>query len=399
MRIWGCASPAVPVVPVVPGENILALRDHVLYAGVPEQRALIERLRRSPRPIALFGTGIYAYVLARFLALQGVRLEFALVDQAFKTADRLVNLPVVTMEELGEKIGTLDVVIGITNFPAVEGRLRACGAAGVHVIDVPDYLNMPAPFMDIGFFEANADAFEAAHAAFADELSRQTYAASINARLNEDARLLQPVVRRDRLYFPSAEFPIGNHESFLDVGGFDGDTVLDFHSVSGGCYDAIISLEPCRGNFERLVQRVDNARLDRVIPIRRGAWDKRETLHVAPQQMAIDNQITAGGSESIEVDRIDAILEELKRPVTLIKLDINGAEYPALCGARNTIRNQRPNIAVRLHCKEDYYRIPLLLKDIVPDMRLLLRQRCCMSLMVILYGIFDRSSARGTPTP
>jgi FkbM family methyltransferase len=365
----------------------VGLREQVRCAGIPAQRALIERFRDSPHPIAIFGTGIYAYVLVRYLALQGVHPRFALVDRELKTVDSLVDLPVVTMEDLGDRIRTFEVVIGITNYPAVEGRLRACGAIGVHVVDVPDYLNMPEPFMDIDYFEANVDKFEAAYGSFADELSRQTYAASINAKLNEDARILQPVVRRDRLYFPSAEFPIGDHEAFLDVGGFDGDTVLDFHAASGGRYDAIVSLEPCLGNYERLVRRVEDARLDRVIPVRRGAWDRRETLHVAPQQMAIDNQIAAGGSEAIEVDRIDAILRELQRPVTLIKLDINGAEYPALRGAEDTIRVQRPKIAVRLHCREDYFRIPLLLKDLAPDMRLLLRQRCFMSVMVILYLI------------
>lgn len=364
----------------------MALREQLRYPDVPAQRTLIAALRDSPRPVVLFGAGVYAYVLARFLVLQGVRPRCALVDRGLQTAERLLDLPVVAIEDFGDAIREAEVVIGITNYPAVEDRLRALGAAGVHVVDVPDYLEMPGPFIDAAFVEANLPAFESAWAAFGDELSRLTYAASINARLNEDPRLLRPVVRRDRLYFPSAEFPVGDHECFLDVGGYDGDSVLDFHAASGGRYDAIVSLEPCLGNFERLQRRIAEAGLDRVVALRRGAWDSRQTLHVAPQQMAIDNRIATGGSEAIEVDRIDAILAGLGRDPSLVKLDINGAEYPALVGAEDTLRRLQPRVAVRLHRKEDYFRIPLLLGRLLPTRRLLLRQRCHLSLMVVLYA-------------
>jgi FkbM family methyltransferase len=353
------------------------------------QRALLEILRNSERPVFLFGTGVYAYVLARYLAASGVRVACAVVDRDFKSVDTFMGLNVRTTEEIGDEIIKAHVVVGVTNYPPVVRRLLDRGAKHTHVIDIPDYLNMPHAFMDKAFVELHEVEFNRAYDCFEDELSKQSYVALVKAKVCEDVKHLEPVVRLDNIYFPKTEFVVRSGEVFLDVGGYTGDTVKEFHVATDGKYKKVLSLEPSEVNFGELKKTVSSLDLTRVSALKVGAWDERATLCFAAKAMHIDNQITESGDQSIEVDTIDSLVEQAGIDITLAKLDINGAEYRALMGAVGTIRRCRPRVIVRLHTKEDMYQIPLLLKKISPDIKLYLRQRSYFSMMAILYAEFE----------
>ncbi len=353
------------------------------------QRALLTRIRESSKPVLLYGAGVYAYVLRRFLAANNVDVKMVMVDRAHKTADTFMGLAVRTTEEVGVELDAFQIIVGITNFTECVEKLKILGATEVHVIDIPDYLDMPEAFMDFAFVRAHIDQFDLAAELFEDALSKDTYVASINTKINESLEYVKPYVRLDNLYFPASEFSVRKDEVLLDVGGYNGDTICEFNDLTGGEYQKIISLEPDKKNFGNLLATIQARGFSNVIPVNVGAWDKRDTLRFVAKEMHIDNQIADHGEHEINVDTIDSILGGLGCSVSLIKLDINGAENRALAGAAETIRKCRPRVVVRLHTKEDYFRTPILLKKIAPDIKLYLRQRNFMSMMVILYGEFD----------
>ncbi len=380
----------------------MSIIDHIATETSNRQRTLLNRLRHSEKPVIIYGAGVYAYVLKRFLAANGIAVAAVMVDAAYRSADAFMGMKPVTTEEMAGRLADFHIVVGITNYPPFIGKLAGLGATEIHVIDIPDYLNMPHGFMDLDFVKQHSSRFEQAAALFADDLSRQIYIAAINTKINENLDYIKPYVRLDNLYFPSAEFPLRENETLLDVGGFTGDTVREFHGITKGRYKQIISLEPGAENFGKLLATIETLGLAKVLPLPIGAWDERTTLRFTTKEMHIDNQITEDGLQQIEVDTIDAIVSRVGCPVSLIKLDINGAEYRALAGARETIRKHRPRIVVRLHAKEDFFRLPLLLNETAPDMKLYLRQRNFMSMMVVLYGVFDQDdqdSSTASPKP
>lgn len=354
-----------------------------------QQAPILERLRSAQKPVVIYGAGVYAYVLVRYLAAQGINAKIAMVDAAYKTEASFAGLPVVATEDTAPQLGDFSIVIGTTNYPAAIQRLQAFGASDVYAIDVPDFLNIPEPFMDRAFILAHKDDFEKALTLFDDQLSRDTFVAAINGKINEDLECIRPYVRPDHLYFTTTEFAIGDHENLLDVGGFNGDSIRDFSKITNGHFGRIISLEPFEDSFAKLEGTIQSLGLPNALPVKVGAWDEKTSLPFETKAMNIDNRIATGGASRIEVDTIDNILTHLGARVSLIKMDINGAEYRALSGAVRTISEQRPRIAVKMHVKEDFYRLPILLKAIAPDIKLYLRQRNFMSMMLVLYGIFD----------
>ncbi len=349
---------------------------------------MLAHLRASSRAKILYGAGVYAYVLKRFLDAEHIALTAVMVDAAYRTSERFLGFTPITTEDSVDRLRESQVIVGIVNYPPVVDKLNRLGAGEIHVIDVPDYLNMPHAFMDLHFVHAHAESFEQAASLFADDLSCATYAALINCKINENLAYLRPYVRLDNLYFPQQELPLRDGEVLLDVGAFTGDTVREFHRLRAGRYARIIALEPDERNFGQLLATISELGLDKVIPLKIGAWDEKTMLRFADREMHIDNRIAADGEMRIEVEPIDSLLARLDAHVSLLKLDINGAEYRALCGAGETIRRDRPRIAVRLHTKEDLFRLPILLKRLAPDIRLYLRQRNFMSMMVVLYALF-----------
>lgn len=365
----------------------MPLLDDITRETPGERRRVLDDLARSTTPTLMYGAGVFAYVLQRYLEQCGITVQAAIVDRAYAGAENYVELPVLVTEDSAQQLANANIVIGVTNYPPVVEHLQRLGARHIHVMDIPDYLNMPRPFMDQTFVGEHASEFSRTLDLFADDLSRQTYIASINCKVSENLSYVSEVVKLDELYFPKDEFPLTESETLLDVGGYTGDTVHEFHRLMCGKYTGIISLEPSPENFKVLESTAQAYGTERVIAVPVGAWDSKTTLRFTPKKQHIDNQITESGPESISVDTIDNILADLGRSVSIIKLDINGAEYRALQGARQTIQKNRPRVITRLHTKEDYYRIPLLLKSFLPSMKLYLRQRNYMSMMVVLYGL------------
>lgn len=367
----------------------MSFMNSILATG-DAQEPTINALRDSGKPVVIYGASVYAYVLHQYLEALGIHVRELVVDRQYLSSPTFMGLKVSAFEDIEENLHEYQLVLGITNYPAV---LERCAKRGIHdikVIDVPDFLNIPERFMDREYVEEHQAEFEAAGGLFADDLSRDTFIAAINAKVTQDVSRLQPVVRADHLYFPTTEFGLGSDEVLLDVGGFDGDSIRDFVSLTKGNFKHIYSLEPFAENYGKLEDTIRQLGLeDRCDAIRVGAWDKRETLSFERTERGIDNKISKSGGDSIEVDRIDSIARDFAHPVSLMKMDINGAELKALQGARETILNHHPRIAVKMHVKDHFYQIPRLLKEMAPDMKLYLRQRNFMSMMLVLYGTFE----------
>ncbi len=82
---------------------------------------------------------------------------------------------------------------------------------------------------------------------------------------------------------------------------------------------------------------------------------------------------TLQGSDLLPVVTIDEYIATRKTP-TLIKLDIEGFERPALRGAAGLIARQPPVLAVSAyHFADDLWKIPLLIHELNPTYRFAIR--------------------------
>ena len=354
------------------------------------ENPLIEVIRNSKKPVLIYGAGVYAFVLNSYLNALKINVQNFLVDELPPSQKSFSNVSIAKLEEFLPTIGDYILLIGIANYPTILPKLAKKGISNYFILDVPDFLNIPKPFLDYNFVEEKAPLFTEAYNLYEDDISKHTFIAAINTKITHEIKYLKPYVKYDNLYFPSSEFQISSKETLIDAGGYNGDTIFDFIKISNGRFNKIISLEPNYKMFLELKESIKNIELKKhIFPLMLGAWDTKTQLNFENTELNIDSKVSESGKNSIQVDRIDNIINSFDEKLSLIKMDINGSEFNALKGCEKTIENHKPNIAVKMHMKKDFYRIPMLLKKINPRIKLYLRQRNHFSLTLMLYARFS----------
>ena len=113
-------------------------------------------------------------------------------------------------------------------------------------------------------------------------------------------------------------------------------------------------------------------------------WDKATVLKFRMNGTS-DSTISDDGDVEISVDTIDNMCD--LRP-TFVKMDIEGAEYKALCGAEKTIIKNKPKQAISVYHKpEDIIELPKLLLKYNPDYKFWIRHYSFGENETVLYAL------------
>jgi len=206
--------------------------------------------------------------------------------------------------------------------------------------------------------------------------------------------------------FPPMYRECFDEEIILDCGGYIGDTAEKFIRFFDGRAKKIYSFEALPQNREKLQEKQTE--------FRRGGWHGE--LRILP--LAVSDRtgrITfcetslPGGSFSpafrtttkfhyvkpvrkfeVEACTIDEVIPATEK-VTLIKMDIEGAEHEALLGAEKLIKGKRPRLAISIyHNACDYWRICELVKRYVPEYKLAIRHHKDRHVDTVLYAWIER---------
>jgi FkbM family methyltransferase len=324
----------------------------------------LDYLKNSTRPLVLFGAGTAGEAMLGELADLDIRVSCFGDNAPQKQHTTFCGLDVLSADELAETYAGAVVAVSICG-PAgddVEEQLKAYGC-----FERIERFYCPIEFRDYEqYVRLNANAFEILYDFLADDKSRDVLVARLNGLISNNPELPVRLIDNEQ-YFDNDIIRFGQDEVFLDAGGFDGGTAIEF-ARRAGSYKKIICMEPESGNYEVLLK--NTASLDRVEAYRLGTWSSKASFRFKSSGLAsriCDDE----GNETIEVVSIDEMFDE---PITFIKMDIEGAEIQTLFGAKNTIKKYKPRMAVCVyHKREDILAIPFFLKSLNSDYKIYLR--------------------------
>lgn len=233
--------------------------------------------------------------------------------------------------------------------------------------------------------ETGAVLIERLHAALADEESQAVLEGVLAYRLSGDiselaSRCSQPA------YFVPGLFTSRQDAVFVDAGAYDGDTIRAFIEASHGDFTHIHGIEPGADNYTKLVRTVDDLKMkDRVTLHACGLGDTAGAEGYDPGGGA-DGRFSASGKDHVEVKRLDDLL--LGTQVTMLKMDIEGAEPEALAGACRMISECRPMLAISVYHEPDHlWTLPLRVMDTWPGYRIFLRHHSTLLYETICYAL------------
>lgn len=186
-------------------------------------------------------------------------------------------------------------------------------------------------------------------------------------------------------------FEANENEVFVDCGCFDGATCYNF---AGWCghkgFDHIYAFEADPKNYEKSKEALAPLGKCELYPY--GTSDAKKKVYFSADAFETSSIISKEeaekrnfeGVEEIETIALDDVLEGKK--ITYLKMDIEGAEYEALLGARNLIMENRPRMAISVYHKfEDFVTLADLILGMHPDYRIAFRHYGFDDLETVMY--------------
>lgn len=182
-------------------------------------------------------------------------------------------------------------------------------------------------------------------------------------------------------------------EIFVDAGSCNGGTSVAFIEWANRNYGHVYAFEPNPFMFKDMEENLKKYADITLIP--KGLWNTTCNLVFSR------NKSNEGGSSildagmvtlhdedqfNVPVAKLDECLSG--KPVTFIKMDIEGSEMQALLGAREIITQNHPKLAICIyHKKEDLWEIPNLILSIHSDYKFYLRHYAISENELVLYAI------------
>ena len=237
------------------------------------------------------------------------------------------------------------------------------------------------------FFENHQEDIDRNTALLKDSDSKDVYQKMIGIRYTHDLKQF-PEYNIDNAYFVEG---IVLHETegvFIDCGAYTGDSAQAYLKYNGERYKRIVCFEPDDANYlklERNLSEYDNIEL-----VKAGVWNSDTVLSFqsgggSASSIQKDNE-PGETTVSINVCAIDN--NPYCQDATYIKMDIEGSEYEALSGARETIIRNRPMLAICIyHSDEDMIRLIQWINNLGLNYSYYVRQHSFDENDTVLYAI------------
>lgn len=205
-----------------------------------------------------------------------------------------------------------------------------------------------------------------------DYRSKKLLLAIIRNWYQYDFRILDETI--EKLYpdyFDLDVVKCDKNEVIVDLGAYIGDTILSYLDMYGNdCYKKIYCYEITDDVFRFLKSNLE--KYSNIECFKKAVGDRNETLFINESNVdASANTLSNKGSDEIQTVTID---EDIKEPITLIKMDIEGFEQKALLGCERHIKEEQPKLLISVyHNHEDIWKIPRMIDEMNPNYDFYLR--------------------------
>ncbi len=365
------------------------LRDKLLKSnGIDEYFQNLREIFESADSIALFGAGVGGVNTLRWIdeSIPGAkkRIKTILDNNPMKWDTELEGIVIrkPTMETL-QGIDLLAITCGEGD--VILDQLERLGLSSKTQTIIPDISAIDRSGKDFDYIWNNINAFEAVYSLLSDDKSKRVFENILNFKIRHDPELLDEIDDPyDQQYFDPDLIKYSSEDVFLDCGSYIGDTIGYYKKWSENVFKTVYAFEADERNYDLLREKTAND--DRIVAYKCGVWDEIGTIRFNNLGSG-SGLISDEGDIEINTDTIDHLVHEAK--VSFIKMDIEGAEYNALIGGRHIIERDKPALMISVyHKQDDFIKIPMLIKSIVPEYRIYFRHYRKMSVQeTVCYAI------------
>lgn len=342
------------------------------------------------KPIFIFGAGGFGKSIARALRVNNYDVKgFIETKPRHKKVD---GMPVLSLSELSGVNLSSQLLIGIYNrdvpFDMILGMASSAGFKDILMPwDVYGQLSNELGWRYwLSSKETILDSLDHIQRAFellSDEESRQTLLSICTFRLGLNNSYAS-FIHEEEQYFNALtlnKFQKLGACSYVDCGAYNGDTFIEAGNKLP-LTEAYL-FEPDPTNFKHLVNAVKQSSISPIcFPL--AVSERYQILSFGGDGEG--GAISLGGNIHIAAVSLDELMPKSK--IDFIKFDVEGAELPAVMGAKQTIERSRPVVVLSLyHRPTDLWEIPILMTSCCPNYKFYIRQHFNNSFDSVFYAI------------
>lgn len=353
-----------------------------------EVRYLVSiRKKLEGKTVCLFPMGIGGKFLYDKLLVRGMDIDFfcdnneKLWGTEYK-GKKCISVP----ELLAMDQGKLLVIIESSSYLQIKKQLMKCGIKNLCRI----YYGKAAAEEYVAAHDIKKDV-ESVLSLCADNKSREVYQRIINSWLLEELEddYFSPICS-DSQYFDESVFKLKENEVYVDCGAYTGDSAEAFLSACNGQYEKMHLFELDPEIYKSLCKEVPQLHergsgLIQCYPY--GVSNENAELKIISgnRNSEIDQEGNRGDTVA-KIKKLDNVL--LNDRVSIIKMDIEGAELDALDGSRRIIKRWRPALAICIyHSPRDMLKIPQYIKELAPEYKIYIRHYTDLLFETVCYGV------------
>lgn len=366
------------------------LCDEILQIEQPNCNIKAGNFKSENSPqIFLYGAGNLGFQIGEALKLKDIEVA-AFLDRNAVKGQMLLGIPVykpnddvITEEQKQRAVVLVTIFLPQREIQNIKGFIAQYGFNNIMA-----RYNLIYPWLhfmqdtDEKAIASQKEKIIDALALMQDEESIKIFCSNLQAHANYEYESAIVSENMEQYFDVKVPFSKG-FSNFVDCGAFTGDSLeklLPYHKLTN-----YYAFEPDKDNYKKLQETAE------------GFIDKMETAFLFPCGVSGENDflsfqsggssastIQENGDTTIQVVAMDKILK--KAPITMIKMDIEGAEKSAIMGAEQIIKTQKPDMCICVYHKiSDMWEFPLLLKELVPEYKFYMRCHQALTMETVLY--------------
>lgn len=328
------------------------------------ESCLWDYLRQTEKKIVLYGMGDGAEKIKAVLDSIDVPVADIMASDEFVRGHSFLGYRVKKLSEVEELYGDDFLILVCFGSQLPEVMEHIYGIAEKHELYAPNVPVTGGGLFSLDYAREHRGELERVYGMLADDQSRRVFEKVIRYKLSGRLEYLRECESPEEEMFDLLK--IGPEETYVDLGAYNGDTIVKFLNETGMHFRKIYAMEPDHRNYIKLKRRLYMIGSGLLEAYNAGAWDSETVMRFS---------LRAGRSSHVEEkDPVRAANPARYREVsmmsvdhmlqggaaTFIKYDVEGSEEKAIEGARQTISAHRPKLSVALyHRNEDMFAIPL----------------------------------------
>ncbi len=320
-----------------------------------------EKLKNSPYPVAVYGTGNGADKVFDEFDRLGIVPQYVAASDSFARNRTFHGYKVLPLSELRQTESKFTVALCFASAreEVIENVKSLAKEQSVVMPSVPVYGD---DIFNKDYLKMHLAEINKAYERLADEKSKEVFKSLIEFQItgNLDLMFDCETPKQEALSL----LGLTDNENYLDLGAYRGDTVDELINFAGG-YAEITALEPDIRSFKKLCEHCEN--MQNVTLLNAAVSDKCETLFFS------GNKGRGGGlnAKGMEIKAIN--VDSLNKPFTYIKADTEGAEMKMLQGAVNTLCHKPKLNISAYHRSEDIFSLVNKIYEINPEYKIYIR--------------------------